>query len=66
MPFQCVKSKLVKLSQALGNESSVLREFLFPVIRIATNLKTPEHVYLLEDGLDLWLALMEFAAEPPE
>lgn len=33
--------------KALGSESSVLREFLFPVIRIATDLKSQEHVYLL-------------------
>lgn len=43
-----------------------LREFVFPIIRIATDLNTPEHVYLLEDGLDLWLALMEYAPDPPE
>ena len=43
-----------------------LRAFLFPVIAVSTDLKTPEHVYLLEDGLDLWHALMENASDPPE
>ncbi|XP_035704828.1 importin-11 isoform X2 [Folsomia candida] len=61
-----MEHNMLKAAVALGSESSVLREFLFPVIRIATDLKSQEHVYLLEDGLDLWLALMEYAPEPPD
>jgi len=52
--------------QALGADSYIMREFTFPVIRIATDLKGQEHVYLLEDGIDLWLALMEHATSCPE
>ncbi|CAL8143654.1 unnamed protein product [Orchesella dallaii] len=61
-----VVSTCIQLVHALGTDALALREFVFPIIRIATDLNTPEHVYLLEDGLDLWHALMEYAPDPPE
>lgn len=36
-----------------------LAPFLYPVIGLSTNINEPSHVYLLEDGLDLWLAVVE-------
>lgn len=36
-----------------------LAPFLYPVISLSTNIEEPSHVYLLEDGLDLWLAVLE-------
>lgn len=43
-----------------------LAPFLYPVISLSTNVNEPAHVYLLEDGLDLWLAVVEnsFAITP--
>lgn len=44
-----------------------LAPFLYPVISLSTNINEPSHVYLLEDGLDLWLAVVEnSAAMTPE
>lgn len=39
-----------------------LAPFLYPVISLSTNINEPSHVYLLEDGLDLWLAVLENSA----
>ena len=44
--------------QGLGSSSTSLSSFLFPVIRLSTDLKDPSSVYLLEDGLELWLAAL--------
>ena len=41
-------------SQGLGAESKNLYPFLLPVIQLSTDVSQPPHVYLLEDGLELW------------
>lgn len=61
-----VVSTSIQLVQALGKDAIALKDFLFPVIKISTDLKTPEHVYLLEDALELWKSLMEDTPDPPE
>lgn len=33
--------------------------FVYPVIQISTNTNEPSHIYLLEEGLELWLTLAE-------
>lgn len=40
--------------QGLGAESKNLYPFLLPVIQLSTDVSQPPHVYLLEDGLELW------------
>lgn len=32
---------------------------MYPVISISTNINEPSHVYLMEEALDLWLAVLE-------
>ncbi|KAJ1865288.1 hypothetical protein LPJ73_000053 [Coemansia sp. RSA 2703] len=49
---------VVKLAEALGTQSVVLQPFVVPLIQHSVDLDNPAHVYLLEDGLDLWLALV--------
>jgi hypothetical protein len=44
--------------QGLGTISETLAPFLFSVIHMATDLKNPSSVYLLEDGLELWMAVL--------
>jgi len=61
-----VVSTSIQLVHALGKESVCLRPFLFPVIQVATDLNGPEHVYLLEDGLELWFSMMDYVGNPPE
>ncbi|KAG8226723.1 hypothetical protein J437_LFUL004373, partial [Ladona fulva] len=52
-----IVSTLVHLVLALGSECETLSPFLLPVIRLSTDVNEDCHVYLLEDGLDLWLAV---------
>ncbi|CAB1320121.1 unnamed protein product, partial [Coregonus sp. 'balchen'] len=52
--ISCVMS-----SQGLGAESKNLYPFLLPVIQLSTDVSQPPHVYLLEDGLELWLVTLE-------
>lgn len=60
-------SLLVHLVQGLGVLSGGLQSFLLPVISLSTDVSQPCHVYLLEDGLDLWWALLQnTAAFTPE
>ena len=40
-------------------------DFLLPVISMATDVQSGDaHVYLLEDGLELWLATLNHAPNP--
>uniref|UniRef100_A0A671SYX0 Importin-11 n=1 Tax=Sinocyclocheilus anshuiensis TaxID=1608454 RepID=A0A671SYX0_9TELE len=51
--------KCVCVVQGLGAESKNLYPFLLPVIQLSTDVSQPPHVYLLEDGLELWLVTLE-------
>lgn len=50
--------------QAVGTLSydSPLTQFLLSVILLSTDVKQDAHVYLMEDGLELWLAVLENTA----
>jgi len=57
-----ILSALVHLVEGLGVLSEQLYDFLVPVIRLSTDVTQDPHVYLLEDGLELWLATLENAS----
>ncbi|XP_041980606.1 importin-11 [Aricia agestis] len=52
---------VVHLLKALGECPSNIRSWVLGVVDEATRLDSPAHVYLLEDALELWLALLEAA-----
>ncbi|KAM3847192.1 importin-11 isoform 2-T2 [Vipera latastei] len=54
-----ILTTLIHLIQGLGAESKNLYSFLLPVIQLSTDVSQPPHVYLLEDGLELWLVTLE-------
>uniref|UniRef100_A0A8D2ZLI5 Importin-11 n=1 Tax=Scophthalmus maximus TaxID=52904 RepID=A0A8D2ZLI5_SCOMX len=54
-----ILTTLVHLVQGLGAESKNLYPFLLPVIQLSTDVSQPPHVYLLEDGLELWFVTLE-------
>ncbi|XP_076859386.1 importin-11 isoform X2 [Brachyhypopomus gauderio] len=56
-----ILTTLIYLVQGLGAESSNLYPFLLPVIQLSTDVSLPPHVYLLEDGLELWLVTLEYS-----
>lgn len=56
-----ILTTLICLVQGLGTLSSNLYPFLIPVIQFSTDVSQPPHVYLLEDGLDLWFETVQNA-----
>ncbi|RIB09431.1 armadillo-type protein [Gigaspora rosea] len=58
-----ILSILTKLVQALGGESINLHEFIIPIIQYSVDPNGDEYVYLLEEALDLWLAILENSVE---
>ncbi|XP_057689047.1 importin-11 [Corythoichthys intestinalis] len=54
-----ILTTLIHLVQGLGAESKNLYPFLLPVIQLSTDVSQPPHVYLLEDGLELWYVTLE-------
>ncbi|KAF5885913.1 importin-11, partial [Clarias magur] len=54
-----ILTTLIHLVKGLGAESKNLYPFLLPVIQLSCDVSQPPHVYLLEDGLELWLVTLE-------
>lgn len=50
-----ILTTLIRLVKGLGTNCNTLYNFLIPVIRLSTDVTQQFHVYLKEDGLDLWL-----------
>lgn len=62
--LQCaIVETLSLLVEALNTQAEGWYEFLLPIIDFSTNLQNEEHVYLLENALDLWCG--SFAAAEP-
>uniref|UniRef100_H2YLD0 Importin N-terminal domain-containing protein n=1 Tax=Ciona savignyi TaxID=51511 RepID=H2YLD0_CIOSA len=62
-----VVSTLVNLVMGLRGDSPNLHPFLIPVIHACTDVSSPAHIYLLIDGLELWVAVLRNAvAMTPE
>lgn len=47
----------------MAHESKILHNFLMPVLALCTDMQQDSNVYLIEDGLALWLACVENATE---
>ncbi|XP_029165906.1 importin-11 [Nylanderia fulva] len=59
-----IVSTLIQLEKALGPESVILEPLVVAVVALSCDVTQEGHVYLLEDGLELWLALLENAPAP--
>lgn len=57
-------SNAVIHSQALGSESAILEPLVVGVVALSCDVNQEGHVYLVEEGLELWLALLENAPAP--
>ncbi|XP_076243616.1 importin beta11 isoform X2 [Calliopsis andreniformis] len=57
-------STLTHLQKALGSKSVILEPVVVGVIALSCDVNQESHVYLMEDGLQLWLALLENTAAP--
>ncbi|XP_012282091.1 importin-11 [Orussus abietinus] len=58
-----IVSTLVQLEKALRSDSAVLKPLVISVIAMSCDMNRDGHVYLLEDGLELWLVLLENTSE---
>ncbi|KAK0087433.1 hypothetical protein PV326_005190 [Microctonus aethiopoides] len=54
-------STLVHYVKALRTESAIVEPMIVSMIGLSCDLNQDAHVYLLEDGLELWLAVLENA-----
>ncbi|XP_073440362.1 importin-11 isoform X3 [Dendrobates tinctorius] len=54
-----ILTTLIHLVKGLSGDSQNLYPFLLPVIQLSTDVSQPPHIYLLEDGLELWLVTLE-------
>ncbi|KAB7497155.1 Importin-11 [Armadillidium nasatum] len=61
-----ILTTLVYIVSGLMSESECLHAFLLPIIEMAVDVKEDGHVYLLEDGLQLWLTTIENCHNPTE
>ncbi|KAM3965537.1 importin beta11 isoform 2-T2 [Aphomia sociella] len=52
-------SAVVHLLKALGECAPNVRPWILSIVNESTRLTEPAHVYLLEDALELWLAILE-------
>ncbi|XP_013200822.1 importin-11 [Amyelois transitella] len=59
-----VLSATVHLLKAIGECSPNVRPWIVSVVNESTRLSEPAHVYLLEDALELWLAILETSQAP--
>lgn len=59
-------STLVHYVKSLGAESGILEPLIVGMIALSCDLNQDAHVYLIEDGLELWLALLENAQAPTQ
>ncbi|KAJ2490208.1 hypothetical protein IWW37_003317 [Coemansia sp. RSA 2050] len=57
-----ILSLATKFVVALGVHSTALQQFIAPLVRHSTDLDDPAHVYLIVDGIGLWLALIRNAS----
>ncbi|XP_031781070.1 uncharacterized protein LOC100116824 isoform X2 [Nasonia vitripennis] len=54
-----IVSTLVHLVKALGSDSGILQPLVINVVELSCDMSQAGYVYLLEDGLELWLAVLE-------
>ncbi|BGP36629.1 hypothetical protein JCM10449v2_000530 [Rhodotorula kratochvilovae] len=53
---------LTKLAEALGEQSQGLHPQACPIIQLSIDPNQPSHIYLQEDGLELWQVLLRRAS----
>ncbi|KAI8326315.1 ARM repeat-containing protein [Martensiomyces pterosporus] len=58
-----ILSLVSRLVEALGPQSAALHGLISPLIQHSVDLTDPAHVYLIEDGIELWLALIRNASQ---
>jgi len=53
-----ILTTLIVIVQSLGTSSHSITDFVFSVVKVSTDFEDKQSVYLLEDGLELWLTAL--------
>jgi hypothetical protein len=57
-------SALLQIVKAIYEVPESITPFVYQVIEMSTNVNDPGTVYLLDEGLELWLVVIQFAHAP--
>ncbi|KAF9169445.1 Importin-11 [Mortierella sp. AD011] len=57
---------MTKLVESLKSQSVGLHALVMPLIRLSVDPSQEAHIYLMEDGFELWLATLKSAREPTD
>lgn len=61
-----IMSMINQFIYGMGEKSTSISHLIIPLIATSTDLNNPSHVYLLEDGLELWLSAVYNCGDPNE
>ncbi|CRL05558.1 CLUMA_CG018181, isoform A [Clunio marinus] len=59
-------SALLQIIKAIYELPESTTPFIYQVIEMSTNVNDPSTVYLLEEGLELWLVVIQYTSSPNE
>ncbi|KAH0536577.1 hypothetical protein FGG08_006561 [Glutinoglossum americanum] len=62
---QSILTIFIKLVESMGVESQQFHSLVLPLIKMTLEPGSETQVYLLEDALDLWEAILKRASSPP-
>ncbi|KAI7828636.1 armadillo-type protein [Gamsiella multidivaricata] len=57
---------MTKLVESLKSQSVGLHALVMPLIRLSVDPSQEAHIYLMEDGFELWLATLKTARQPTD
>lgn len=59
-------SSLLQIIKAIEELPQSIAPFIYQVVSISTNIADPSTVYLMDEGLELWLVVVQYSPEPNE
>lgn len=57
-------SALLQIIKAIDEVPQSVTPFIYQVIELSTNINDPSTVYLLDEGLELWLVVVQYSPQP--
>jgi hypothetical protein len=49
----------LQIIKAVYDIPEIILKFIYNIIKMSTNVNEPSHVYLIEEGLELWLLTVQ-------
>jgi len=57
-------SAILQIIKAIDEIPEQVTPFIYQVIEVSTNVNDPSTVYLLDEGLELWLVVVQYSPQP--